>query len=257
MKPISIVIICKNEADIIGTTLQSIQGLTDDIIVYDNGSSDNTMEIARRLNAKVQQGNWEGYGKTKNKANLLAGYDWILSLDADEAIDDELKNCLLQLELNDENAVFELKFKNFLGNKHLRYGEWGRDKHIRLFNRKKVSWNDSGVHEQLLLPENVQVKKTTGYVLHRTMKDIADYSNKMLRYAMLNAEKYFRQGKKSSWFKIKIAPAFTFTGHYIFKLGFLDGYAGYICARMTAYYTFLKYARLKELWKEEQKRKNR
>jgi glycosyltransferase involved in cell wall biosynthesis len=256
MQPISVVIVCKNEADIIGTTLQSLQGLSDDIIVYDNGSADHTMEIARQLNARVHQGNWEGYGKTKNKANQLARYDWILSLDADEAIDEELKRSLLQLDLEDENIVYKLSYKNFLGNKWLRHGEWGSVKHIRLFNRKKVNWNDAAVHEQLLLPANIQVKKTGGHILHRTMKDMADYSNKMLRYAMLNAEKYFRQGKKASWFKIRLAPGLTFIGHYFFRLGFLDGHAGYVCARMTSYYTFLKYARLRELWNEERKRKN-
>jgi hypothetical protein len=79
------------------------------------------------------------------------------------------------------------------------------------------------------------------------MKDMNDYAAKMVRYAMLNAEKYHRQGKKSSFFKIRVAPGLTFFNYFILKLGFLDGYAGYICARMTAYYTFLKYARLKEL----------
>jgi len=79
------------------------------------------------------------------------------------------------------------------------------------------------------------------------MKDIHDYAAKMVKYAMLNGEKYYKQGKKASWFKLRLSPGFTFFNYYILKLGFLDGHAGYICARMTAYYTFLKYARLKEL----------
>lgn len=247
MQQLSVVIICKNEADIIGKTLQSLDGLSDDIIVYDNGSTDNTFEQIRKFNVQLQQGTWEGFGKTKNKAIALAKYDWILSLDADEAIDEELKRSLLALKITGENDVYEIKFKNFLGNKYLKYGEWGGDKHIRLFNRKKTNWNDASVHEELIMPPGMSVKKLKGFILHQTMKDMNDYAAKMVRYAMLNAEKYQQQGKRSSFFKIRIAPGLSFVHYFILKLGFLDGYAGYVCARMTAYYTFLKYARLREL----------
>ena len=103
------------------------------------------------------------------------------------------------------------------------------------------------VHEQLIKPGEIVVKKLKGYVLHKTMKDLEDYRAKTIKYAMLSAEKYFRQRKTTSWFKLRMAPVFTFFNYYILKLGFLDGHAGYICARMTARYTFLKYMRLKEL----------
>jgi glycosyltransferase involved in cell wall biosynthesis len=247
MQQLSVVIICKNEAAIIGRTLQSLEGLCDDIIVYDNGSTDNTIEQIGKFNVQLHQGTWEGFGKTKNKAMALAKYDWILSLDADEAIDEELKISLLKLQLSEEKDVYELKFKNFLGKKYLKYGEWGGDKHIRLFNRKSVHWNDASVHEELVMPGGVNIKKLDGYVLHQTVTDMNDYAVKMARYAMLNAEKYHRQGKRSSFFKIRIAPGLTFFNYFILKLGFLDGYAGYVCARMTSWYTFLKYARLREL----------
>lgn len=247
MQSLSVVIICKNEEDVIGKTLQSLEGLCNDIIVYDNGSTDNTIPTVRKFNVQLHQGTWEGFGKTKNKANALAKYDWILSLDADEAIDQVLKKSLMDLQLTEEKDVYEIKFKNFLGNKYLKYGEWGGDKHIRLFNRKKTHWDDASVHEELLITRDMNIKKLNGYILHQTMKDINDYAAKMVRYAILNAEKYHRRGKKSSFFKIRIAPGLTFINYYILKLGFLDGYAGYVCARMTSWYTFLKYARLREL----------
>jgi glycosyltransferase involved in cell wall biosynthesis len=251
MQQLSIVIICKNEADVIGQTLQSLEGVCDDIIVYDNGSTDNTIEIIKQFDVHLHQGTWEGFGKTKNKAVALAKYDWILSLDADEAIDDELKKSLLAIRLTDENCVYEIKFKNFLGNKYIKYGEWGNDKHIRLFNRKQASWNDASVHEELMRPKGIKIKKLNGYILHRTMRDMNDYAKKMIRYAMLNAEKYHQQGKHSSFFKIRVAPGFTFFNYFILKLGFLDGYYGYLCARMTAFYTFLKYTRLRELNRQQ------
>ncbi len=250
MQALSIVIVCKNEADIIGQTLRSLQGVTDDIIVYDTGSTDTTIEIVKQFSVQLHQGGWEGFGKTKNKANALAKYDWILSLDADEAIDEELKRSLLNQGLHYEK-VYEIKYKNFLGDKYLKHGEWGNDKHTRLFNRTVINWNDAPVHEQLVIPAGTITHMLSGYVLHRTMKDINDYALKMVNYAMLNAEKYYRQGKQASWFKMRLAPGFSFFNHYILRAGFLDGHAGYVCARMTAYYTFLKYARLKELNKKE------
>jgi glycosyltransferase involved in cell wall biosynthesis len=247
MQSLSVVIVCRNEADVIAETLLSLQGLTDDIIVFDNGSTDNTINRANQFNVKLQQGTWEGFGKTKMKAIAFAKYDWILSLDADEAIDEELKRSLLSLPLNNENEVYELQFKNFMGNKYLKHGEWGGDKHIRLFNRKIVTWNDAPVHERLITPADIIIKKLNGYVLHRTVKSIKAYKEKMEYYAALNAEKYYSQGKSSSWTKMIFAPAFSFFKNYFLKMGFLDGREGYISAKITAHYTFLKYAKLKEL----------
>lgn len=248
MTNFSVVIVCKNEADVIERTLKSLAGVTDDIVIYDNGSTDGTQQLVRQFNVQLHEGNWEGFGPTKTKANKFAKHDWILSLDADEAIDDELKNALINWQPENDKTVYDLRFKNFLGEKCLKYGEWGRDHHIRLFNKSSVKWDEAPVHEKLLLPAEVTVKELKGYVLHYTMKDIDDYSRKMRNYAMLNAEKYYKQGKKAHWFKLRLSPTFTFLNYYILKRGFLDGYLGYISARMTAYYTFLKYARLQELY---------
>lgn len=244
----SIVIVCKDEEGSIERVLQSIAGLTDDILVYDNGSTDGTLAILPRYPVRLHQGAWMGYGKTKKLAVDLAKYDWVLSIDADEALDETLQNSLRQLTFTDANIVYQLAFKNLLGDKHLRWGEWGDDKHIRLFNRTVVNWNDAAVHESLQIPSTAVVKKLPGAILHRTMRDTVEYSQKMVHYALLNAEKYFSQGKKSSWAKRYLSPSFSFLKHYLFQLGFLDGWEGLISARMTAYYTFLKYARLHELW---------
>ena len=247
----SIVIVCKNEEGTIERVLKSIAGLTDDVLVYDNGSTDNTISILHKYNARVHRGEWLGYGKTKGLAVSLAKYDWVLNIDADEALNEELQNSLRSIALTDNKIAYEIKFKNFLGEKHLRWGEWGNDKHIRLFNRNIINWNEAAVHEELIIPPSVLIKKLPGAVLHRTMNDTAEYSRKMVKYALLNADKYFRLGKKSSWTKRYISPKFSFAKHYIFQAGFLDGWEGLLSARMTAFYTFLKYARLHELWKEK------
>lgn len=247
----SVVIICKNEAGIIGDTLQNLQGLTDDIIVYDNGSTDGTQQLVRQFPVHLYEGPWEGFGKTKNRANARARYDWILSLDADETIDKELQNALQTCNPDSDKEVFQLAFRNYLGKKPLHFGDWGRDYHVRLFNRKMVSWDESAVHESLVLPADSEIKKLSGHILHRTWRDLDDYKAKMLRYAALGAEKYFRQGKKSSWFKQHLSPAFAFLRSYILRLGFLDGHAGYQCAVMMAYYTKMKYQKLSALNKEK------
>jgi len=243
----SIVIVCKNEDTIIGKTLNILNSFAPDIVVYDNGSTDRTIEIVKTFPVNLVQGKWEGFGKTKNKANSFAKHDWILSLDADEIPDEELINALSTLSPPSEKSVFTIKFKNFLGDTWIRYGEWGFDKHIRLFNRKEVSWNEAEVHEQLIFPVDVLHEKIKGHVLHYTMRHDNDYKTKITQYAVLSAEKYFRQGKNSFWWKQWLSPIFSFTQNYFFKLGFLDGKNGLTCAKMTAQYTFLKYKKLKEL----------
>lgn len=244
----SIVIVCKNEAAVIGHLLDSAQTITDDVVVYDNGSTDGTIEVVQRYrNVRLHQGQWLGFGKTKQQATALARHDWILSLDADEALDVELQQSLQQLDLRDEHIAYSVPYKNFLGTKALRWGEWGFDAHTRLFHRRIVQWNDAVVHEQLVFPKNITFKKLRGHVLHRTVADIVVYSRKVTNYALLNAEKYAARGKQAGFVKRYLAPPFTFLKFYIFMLGFLDGWEGFVCARMTAYYTFLKYARLYEL----------
>lgn len=250
-KNISIVIICKNEKGNIERVLQSLVEVTDDIVVYDSGSTDGTLEVLQQFPVRVVQGPWMGFGKTKRHAVSLAQRDWVLCLDADEAIDEELQQSLEMLSPNNAQVVYRIGFKNLLGDKHLRFGEWGGDRHIRLFNRTVVNWDEAIIHESLQIPSSVTVQSLKGHVLHRTMKDTVEYSQKMVQYALLNAEKYYEQGKKSTWVKRWIAPQFAFAKHYIFGLGFLDGWEGLLSARMTAFYTFLKYARLRELEKRE------
>lgn len=247
MQKLSVVIACKNEGNVIAETIKSFAGLTDDVLVYDNGSTDGTQQIVKDHGAKLLEGSWEGFGKTKNKANVLAKYDWILSLDADEAIDEELKKNLLGLGLADDMKVYEFRFKNFLGNKWLRFGDWGNDKHIRLFNRRKIKWNDAEVHESLMLPAGAKIIPVKGNVIHKTAASIQEYKHKMMKYADLNAAKYFAQGKRSNSLQIVFSALFSFIKNYFFKLGFLDGITGYHCARITAAYTFLKYKKLKKL----------
>ena len=244
---ISVVIITKNEAHIIANTLQSLQAVTNDIVIVDSGSTDDTVAICKKMNATVIETGWSGYGINKNKGIEVAKHNWILSLDADEAIDCELQQCLLQLVCSNENEVFNIRFKNFFCNKWIRFGEWGFDWHIRLFNRKSVHWNNAAVHENLVFPDNVTVTKLKGNILHYTVQSRQEYDAKTDHYARMNAKKYFAAGKKPNSLKQYLSPVFAFIQHYIFRLGFLDGAEGFIIAKTTARYTFLKYSYLREM----------
>lgn len=196
MKNISVVIICKNEARLIGTTIQSVRSLTDDIVCVDSGSTDETKGVIIKNGGRLIEAEWEGYGKTKNKGIAAAKYDWILSIDADEPIDQKLLNAILIESLNDPSAVYNIYFKTFFGNKEIKFGEWGRtEKHIRLFNRTGITWSNAKVHEQLILPDNVKIKDLKGCILHRTAENVTDLSQKTVHYAILSADKYFGQQK--------------------------------------------------------------
>jgi glycosyltransferase involved in cell wall biosynthesis len=251
---ISVVIICRNEAHIIGRTIAAAQQVSDNVVVVDSGSTDGTQQIITSSGARLIETIWEGYGINKNKGVAIAKQDWILSIDADEIIDDVLIKQLQTLTFTDTAVVYNIRFRAFLGDKMIRFGEWSNDRHIRLYNRNVVSWNEAAVHEGLIFPSHAKtVTIQEGYIHHYTSKNIEDFAAKTVNYAMLNAEKYHRQGKRSSWIQCRVAPAFSFAKNYLLRLGFLDGEAGFTVAKMNAWYTWLKYVRLRELNKSRKK----
>lgn len=249
MSTFSIVIVCKNAAPVIADTLRSAQGLTDDVLLFDNGSTDDTLRIAEGFSVRIEKGSWDGYGATKNKANALALHDWVLNLDADESFSPELQQYLRSWKPEHPHIVYRIKRRNFLGMQEVRHGEWGKDRIIRMFNRTHTRWNDALVHELPEMPAGTEVRDLPGSLLHKTMRDEQEYAQKTAAYAALRAMQYFKAGKKATFTGIWLSPAWAFFSNYILRLGFLDGKAGFTCARMTARYTRLKYTGLRELIK--------
>jgi len=244
---LSVVIITKNEARVIGNTLESTRRLTDDVVVVDSGSTDGTLDICQQFGARIVATGWDGYGNNKNKGSAAARHDWIFSLDADEAIDEELKSSLQKISLQKENVVYQFRRRNFFCGKEIKHGEWGRDKVRRIYNKNMVSWNEADVHEELVSKEVTITREIKGSLLHYTAQDRNAYESKTDRYAQLSAKKYKEKGKKASLVKRFVSPAISFISNYVFRLGFLDGKEGYIIAMNTARYTFLKYKYLSEL----------
>lgn len=246
MAPVSVVIITKNEADTIASCIKAAQLITDDIIVADNGSTDNTVAIAQKLGCRVYNDHWDGYGVNKNKGIARAKNNWILSIDADEIADTALAMAIYQLSLDDSNTVYDIKFRSYYGKKRIRFGSWGRDHHVRLFNRTKVQWSASPVHETLLSPQNVTIKRLDGHLHHYSVKDAAEFMSKADHYAELSASKYLMNNKKPTFMKLHIAPLFHFIKNYIVFLGILDGKAGWDIAWMISQHTRRKYRLLKD-----------
>ena len=246
MDKFSIVIVAKDSADKIGGLLKSAEGLTDDVIVCDTGSTDKTIQIAKDAGASVFSIPWEGYGKSKNAAIKYARHQWIFSLDTDEKIDDVLYAALQRWEPASDQTVYRVLWKNFLTDKWIRHSDWGTQWKNRLFNKNTVHWDDAIAHEDVTSDKPLQFVKLEGYLEHYSFKDTRDYAMKMIHSAMITAQKYHQQKKKAG-VKLYLSPVFSFVKSYIINLGFLDGYNGWLIAFTNAYYTFIKYARLNEL----------
>lgn len=244
---LSVVIMCKNEQDTIGATISAAQKLTPHITVVDTGSIDNTLQILAANNVTIVKSEWLGFGPTKNVGITAATHDWILSLDADEIIDEKLISYIKAMDLADITKVYKIEFINYLGDTPLKYGEWSGDKHIRIFNRKNVKWNDAAVHEELQFSTPPKIIMANGFIHHKTISDGAAMHKKFDYYARLNAEKYFTKGTKYSFAKLYFSPLFNFLKNYVFKLGFLDGAAGWIVAKENFIYTYKKYYYLQQL----------
>jgi glycosyltransferase involved in cell wall biosynthesis len=246
MPPLSAVVITHNEEQKIGACLDSLFKITSDVVVVDSGSTDRTREICLAKGARCFTRSWDGYPSQKNFGNAQAQYDWIVSIDADERLSDELVASIRQA-FGQEPAgeAFRLKFATYFCGQWIRYGGWNPEWHVRIFDRRQIEWNRDAVHEGLTLAPGHRVAQLQGLVQHYTVDTLAAFYAKTVLYSDLFADKGRRSGKKASWFKLIFSPIFRFLAEYFFRLGFLDGRAGYLIARENARYTFLKYWKLR------------
>lgn len=247
IKNISCVIIVKNGASTIGATLNSLKSF-EDIVVYDNGSTDTTIDIAKKFkNVTIFQGKFLGFGSTKNLACSFAKNDWILSLDADEVLSDKFIKNLASIKLSDKN-IYSILRENYYKNTQIKHC-WGDDIIIRLFNRTKTAFTDEKVHEKVMEKE-FHIVPIQGSVKHYPYATITDFIIKLDRYS--SAFAIDNAGKKnSSPSKAFFNGLFSFFKTYFIKKGFLDGYAGLVIAFSHMATNFYKYIKLYELNKEK------
>ena len=247
MLPVSVVIITKNEEAIIEQCISKVRLITEDIVIIDNNSTDQTAYIAMKNGCRVYYSNWSNYGSNKNKGIELAKYDWILSIDADEIPDIELILSLHDLTLDDPAIAYDIKYQSYFGNKRIRHGRWGRDHHVRLFNRKQIKWSEPKVHEKLILPKTIRIEKLAGYLHHYSVADTNECMLKAEKYARLSAEHYFYSGKRSGVSSMYLSPIFAFLTDYLLFLGFMDGKEGFAIAKSIYKNKWLKYHYLDQM----------
>lgn len=248
MNSLSVVIITRNEEHNIVDCIQSAKLVTNDIIVVDAESNDQTVRLATIYGAKVFSVSWKGYGASRNFGTQKAKHDWILALDADERISKKLASSIHQLNLDNTNCIYRFRRKNYLSKKQIKFGTLGFETVKRIYNRKYAQWDLTLVHEKLMSASHTK-KLISGHIEHFGLKNEEDYKAKAILYAQMSAEKYFLQGKKTNLLQRIFSPLFNSVKSYIFQLGFLDGSIGLISAKTIAYYSWLKYFYLDQLLK--------
>jgi glycosyltransferase involved in cell wall biosynthesis len=254
MKNFSVVIITYNEEANIGRCLESLIGLTDDIVVVDSGSEDKTAEICKSYNVRFLVNKFEDYSTQKNLANTTAKYDYIFSIDADECLSEELKKSIASLDFNADNLAFSMNRLNHHRGKKVRFGGWYPDKKIRIWNKKFGGWKGE-IHEWIEFWEKPTVKHLAGDLLHYTYTSKEQHIRQAEKFSRLNAQNDFKQNKKSNHLKLICATAFRFFSVYFLKFGIFDGKTGFFIAKTTAHATFLRNRELIHLNKKKMLKK--
>lgn len=249
-RPITAVIITYNAADTIKPCLEALVKVCDEILVLDSFSDDGTVEICKEIGVRILPQEWLGYAQTKNLGNSLAKHDWILSIDADEVLSDELTAALQSFQPEDGKVYALDRLTNFCG-KWIYHSGWYPDWKVRLFNRKDVHWQGDFVHETLAIPASFQVIRLDGKLFHYSYKNSEDHFSRMEKYALLSAREQFQQGKKATFIKLFLSPPTRFFRTYILKKGFLDGREGWVISVRSAYMVRKRYRLLREMWKQK------
>jgi len=250
MPQLSVVIITFNEERNIARCLKSIKEVADEIIVVDSFSTDKTSEICQDFSAKFIQRKWTDYSSAKNFGNSIATYDYILSIDADEALSDELKKNILELKTSDHlfDAYRFNRLANYCGRWVYHCG-WYPDTKLRLWNHHRGLW-EGEIHEEVKMKSGTKTGFIKGNLLHYSYYNREQHINQVNNYTDISANELFKMGKNASIFKLLFSPVFKFIRGYLLKLGFLDGHTGFVICRISAHAAFLKYAKLRQLHKK-------
>ena len=251
---LSVTIITKDEEDRLPLCLESVKGLADEIIVLDSGSSDNTVAIARQYTDQVFETDWPGYGVQKQRALEKARGDWVLAIDADEALTPELQvEIATMLEKGADEVGFYLPWAVTIFGKRLDHGRSARAP-LRLFRREGSSFTDAQVHETVLLPPG-KTRKMQGRLLHFTHRDFGHTLYKNAHYAWLGAQKRYEVRKKGGLLGASVRAVLVFLQIYFIRGGILDGRVGFLIAAMYSQGAFNKYAGLWTLYRQEDLKK--
>ena len=239
---ISAVIITLNEEENIARCLDSLRDVADEIIVVDSFSTDGTEEICRSKNARFIQHSFEGYIEQKHFAITQATHNYVLSLDADEYLSEELKQSILEAKKGPGavDGYFMNRLNTFCG-KWIYHCGWYPDRKLRLWDRRKGKWGGMNPHDKVVMQEGSSVRFLKGDLVHYTVSSIEQFRKQQEMFAAIAAREIFKQGKNSNQLISGFKAGIMFVRKYLFQLGFLDGYYGWIICSEAAKYTYRKY----------------
>ncbi|MFV0540017.1 MAG: glycosyltransferase family 2 protein [Aestuariibaculum sp.] len=252
MIKLSGVIITFNEERNIERCLQSLVHVVDEIVVVDSFSTDNTKHICEKYKVKFIEQEFLGYIEQKNFALTQASHDYIVSLDGDEALSEKLQKSIINLKSNWKlDGYYANRFNNFCG-QWIKYSDWYPNKKLRIFDRRKASWKGINPHDNIVLNNtNNKTGHLQGDILHWTYQTYSEFNLKTEHFSSIAAQAYFNLGKKASIWNILFNPTWAFFKAYFLRFGFLDGLNGFVICVQTANITFLKYTKLRELYKNK------
>jgi glycosyltransferase involved in cell wall biosynthesis len=247
---VSAVIITLNEAAIIADTISRLWWC-DEIIIIDSGSTDDTVRICEELGCSVFFRSFNGFGEQKNFGVSKIRNDWVLCIDADEILTEPLIDEIRAELKRPDNvyAAFAIPRNLVFMNKVFEHGRESHSSLIRLFNKKKGSWDGAVVHEKVSVEG--AVKNLKNKILHYSYHDYSQFLSKINLYSSLGSRKLFAKGSNKGKAVIILAIPFNFFKYYIIDRNFLNGYKGFVWAVFNTFYHFVKYLKLSELKRKE------
>ena len=251
MNALSVVIITLNEEKNIGRCIGSVKTVADEVIVIDSFSQDRTVEIARMMGATVKQSSFNGYINQKNKAINEASNNYVLLLDADEFLSEELAASILKEKENFTCKAYSMKRCNIFRGSYIRHGLWYPDRKLRLFDKRIGYCGGLNPHDRIVMKETTKVKLLAGDMFHNTFKNVEEYRRRNNEVSTVIAQSMFDAGIRRSRAKIIVSPLWSFINGYFLRLGFLEGYNGFIIAVLTAQQSFAKYQKLRQLQRQQ------
>lgn len=249
---LSAVIITFNEEKNIARCLDSLQGLADEIVVLDSYSQDATRSICEKYGVKFFEHAFDGHIQQKNRAISYASSPYILSLDADEAIDENLKKSILEVKQNfSKDGYYMNRLTNYCGH-WVKHCGWYPDAKLRLWDSRKGEWTGINPHDKYELKNG---NRHTGYlkgdILHYSYYTVEDHYKQVDYFTNIASKAYFEKGKRAPLYKLLLNPVAKFIDHYILHRGFLDGRAGFLISKISAYATYLKYKKLRKFYHQK------
>ncbi|MEO8588832.1 MAG: glycosyltransferase family 2 protein [Flavobacteriales bacterium] len=246
MRPLSVVIITFNEERNIGRCLASVAAVADDIVVVDSFSTDRTEDIAKEHGARFVQHAFEGHIEQKTWAITQAAHPFILSIDADEALDELLKDAVRKAKAGAADGYTMNRLTNYCGT-WIRHGGWYPDVKLRLWDSRKGTWTGINPHDRYEMERDAHIEHLNGDLLHYSYNSLDDHLKQVDYFTTIAAKALAERGKRAGFVKLHLSPMAKFIGDYFFRLGFLDGRAGFTIARISAGATRLKYTKLRDL----------